>query len=423
MTGCEGATTTTSSTPAARAVTAPISTEDGYGARPPGAYTAARRTGTSRSRTEWPCSSVTAVSAPSPAAATASMLAAASFSARRTSGSSASSAASRRGWGTRPQYPSPKRCSYSATAAFPRRRTSSTIAATASATEAAAGTVARTSAATSAASATVQLRRIADPREQLVDLRGLELVRDRVGDQAGRRGPQLLAHDQPVLAQRRAGGGEVDDPLDQPGQRGQLDRALDLDDLRLAPGALEVAGGGARVLRRDAHHSEPAQRLGGGVVAVDGREHHHAAPVAEVGKLVDLALHLLGEHVLAGDAEVGGARLDVGGHVGGPHRDDPDLGEQQAAVVVAHDCGLDAERVQEIQGLPHQRPARHRHGQPVQAHRTPRGPSAVSPLKPIARPRGPSAVSALMPTSPLARPLRRGRCAAARRSAPTRTPA
>ena len=37
MTGCAGAATTTSSTPAARAVTAPITTDDGYGWRPPGA--------------------------------------------------------------------------------------------------------------------------------------------------------------------------------------------------------------------------------------------------------------------------------------------------------------------------------------------------------------------------------------------------
>ena len=95
--------------------------------------------------------------------------------------------------GTRPHCPSPKRYSYSATAALPRRRTSSTIAATSAATDSAAGTVARTSAATAAASATVQLRRIADPGEQLVDLGGLQLVRDRVGDQARGRGPDLLA--------------------------------------------------------------------------------------------------------------------------------------------------------------------------------------------------------------------------------------
>jgi hypothetical protein len=38
-------TTTTSATPAARAVTTPITTVLGYGARPPGTYTAARDTG------------------------------------------------------------------------------------------------------------------------------------------------------------------------------------------------------------------------------------------------------------------------------------------------------------------------------------------------------------------------------------------
>ena len=51
----------------------------------------------------------------------------------------------------------------------------------------------------------------------------------------------LLADDEAVLAQRRAGRGEVDDRLDQAGQRRELDRALDLDDLGLAAGLLEVA--------------------------------------------------------------------------------------------------------------------------------------------------------------------------------------
>ena len=50
----------------------------------------------------------------------------------------------------------------------------------------------------------------------------------------------LLAHHEVVLAQRGAGGGEVDDRLHDAGQRGELDRALDLDDLRLAAGLLEV---------------------------------------------------------------------------------------------------------------------------------------------------------------------------------------
>ena len=65
-----GEQTTTSSTPAARAVTTPITTVLGYGARPPGTYTAAAPTGTSRSVTLWPCGNCTVRSASTPAWAT-----------------------------------------------------------------------------------------------------------------------------------------------------------------------------------------------------------------------------------------------------------------------------------------------------------------------------------------------------------------
>src|SRR5256885_4805477 len=47
--------------------------------------------------------------------------------------------------------------------------------------------------------------------------------------------------------------------MDQAGERRELDRPLDLDDLRLAAGALEVTGGDARVLGCDPHHAETAQ--------------------------------------------------------------------------------------------------------------------------------------------------------------------
>ena len=57
------------------------------------------------------------------------------------------------------------------------------------------------------------------------------------------------------------------------------------------------------------------------VVAATGGEHHPAAAVAEVEQLVDGPVGLLEQHVLAGDADVGGAGLDVGGHVGGAHGD------------------------------------------------------------------------------------------------------
>ena len=83
------------------------------------------------------------------------------------------------------------------------------------------------------------------------------------------------------------------------------------------PVSLEVRGGDPRVLRRDAHDAEPAQRLGGRVgLAVDAwRGPSRQRAEAEVEQLVDLALALLDQDVLAGDADVGGAGLDVGRHV------------------------------------------------------------------------------------------------------------
>src|SRR5690349_14654157 len=65
-----GEQTATSITPAARAVTTPITTVLGYGARPPGAYTAADATGSSRSSTVWPCGRLTLTSPLTPAWAT-----------------------------------------------------------------------------------------------------------------------------------------------------------------------------------------------------------------------------------------------------------------------------------------------------------------------------------------------------------------
>ena len=69
--------------------------------------------------------------------------------------------------------------------------------------------------------------------------------------------------------------------------------------------------------------------------------------------------------------EVGGARLDVGRHVGRPHRHDPDLPEQQLAVVGAHLGGVDPERVEQVERL-------------AESAR-PRGTAMVSPFSPTAR--------------------------------------
>src|SRR5579863_10058058 len=86
----------------------------------------------------------------------------------------------------------------------------------------------------SAASASVRRSSRTGALQQLVDCGRLQLVGDGVGDQARRALGDRLADHEVVLAQRRARGGEVDDRLDEAGQRRELDRALDLDDLGLA---------------------------------------------------------------------------------------------------------------------------------------------------------------------------------------------
>ena len=129
--------------------------------------------------------------------------------------------------------------------------------------------------------------RLAQPRGQLVDLGGAQLVGDPVGDEAGGALDDLLAHLEVVLLQGAAGGDQVDDAVAEADQRRQLDRALDLDHLDLAAGALEVALGDARVLGRDPHHPEAALGLAEALVALAPGEHHAAAAEAEVEQLVD----------------------------------------------------------------------------------------------------------------------------------------
>src|SRR5919201_2030626 len=171
-----------------------------------------------------------------PASATARTLAAPSFRPRVTSGSSFSSASASSTGATTIRSLSENVSSYSSSASSPRSRTSSTIAVTCTAPVSV--TVPRTRAAAAAAVSVVQLSRT-DALQQRVDRRCLDLVGDGVGDQPRGRGGDLLAHDEAVLLQRRPGGGQVDDPLDEAGQRRQLVRALDLDDLGLTTGPLE----------------------------------------------------------------------------------------------------------------------------------------------------------------------------------------
>ncbi len=135
-----------------------------------------------------------------------------------------------------------------------------------------------------------------------------------------------------------------------------------------ATGLLKVLRGGLVVLRRDAHDAEPPQGLGRRIGPGDGCEDHPAGAVAEVQQLVDLALGLLGQHVLTRDADIRCARLDVGRHVGGAHRHDADVGEQELAVVGAHLARVDSDRVEAIQRALHQRAPRDGDRQARRAH-------------------------------------------------------
>src|SRR3954471_16818813 len=206
------------------------------------------------------------------------MLAIAVRSPARTSSASASPAASISAAGTRTsggwgRIPS-KRSTKLRSAASPPPRTASTISATSPPTDAPPGASARSA---SAPPAPLSRSTRTQAPHHLVDLRRLELVRDRVGDQPRRRGEQLLADDEPVLAQGGPRRCQVDDRLGEARERRELHRPLDLDDLSLAPGALEIGVGRPRVLGRDPHDAETPQRLPDRVRLGLDRGHDHAA--------------------------------------------------------------------------------------------------------------------------------------------------
>src|SRR5436190_4887527 len=237
-------------------------------------------------------------SAPTPDTATSRTFAAASSSAEasvgsaRRSAAAISSGATTRGPGSAPPVSSSR--VRAATASSPPARTRATISSTRATT---AGGIARAwrsarAAADGSVSSAARSTRT-EPLLDIVDGGRLELVGHRIGDQPRGAAGDLLAHHESVLLQRRARRREVDDRLDQAGERSQLDRALDLDDLGLPAGLLEPARGDPGVLRGHSNHAEAPQGLRGRVVARASGQHHPAAAVAEVEELVDVALALL----------------------------------------------------------------------------------------------------------------------------------
>src|SRR5215210_6629094 len=222
-----------------------------------------------------------------------------------------------------------KRSVYSRRAASPLSRTSSTILRAESRTVLERNPPGRRNSPTSSAGplprASIFLTKaFATPLHRVgqgYDLAVAQAVGAAVGDQTGRRGGDLIEHNEIVLAQRRACGGEVDDALCEADEGRELDGTVQLYDLRLAAHALEVAPCGVGEFGRNPND------LG----VADGTTHvfcpvlwggpdHTAPPRPEVPQLDHVGLLLI-EHVLADDADVRGPILDEDGHVGGPADD------------------------------------------------------------------------------------------------------
>src|SRR5215207_2515715 len=200
-----------------------------------------------------------------------------------------------------------------------------------------------------------------------------EAVGAAVGDEAGGGVRDLIEDDQVVLAEGRPGGAEVHDALGEADERGELDGAVELDDLRLAAQSLEVASGGVGKLGRDPHHlgvrdgPEYLLRplLGGG-------QDHPARAGSEVPELHDVRPLLL-EYVLADYPDVRRPVLDEDRHVRGTAHDELGLlapVEEPASVVPQH-LHRQPRPTERHEGIFEDRTLRYRHPQPAQGRTLP----------------------------------------------------
>src|SRR5215210_2509858 len=200
------------------------------------------------------------------------------------------------------------------------------------------------------------------------DLAVTQTVGAAVGDQARRRGGDLIEHHQVVLAQGGARGGEVDDALCQSEQGRELYGAVQFYDLGLAAHALEVASRGVGEL---GGHPDDLGVTDGAphflCHALRGGQDHTAVPGTEVLQLNDI-WPLLVEYVLADDTDVGGTVLDEDGHVGGPA--DDKLGVfcrvYEPAPVLSHEGRREPGPLERGERVGEDGALRHGHPQPAQ---------------------------------------------------------
>src|SRR5579859_1191561 len=223
-----------------------------------------------------------------------------------------------------------KRWVQSLSASSPRRRTSAMMADTTSVTSCAVSRLSSSSrlkAASKWVSARFSLRAIGtlpetlDPAGQLFRP-GLE--RRSVDDQPRGDIGDPLYFDKAIGLQRGPGGHQVHDQAAQAEAGRQLHCAVQLDAFRLHAALGEMLGGDGGVFGGDANMA-PARRI---VLAGQFDRFGHrqmAFADAEIERGIDLGIVELHQHVIAGDADLGGAERDEGGDVEGAHADDVDM--------------------------------------------------------------------------------------------------
>ena len=118
--------------------------------------------------------------------------------------------------------------------------------------------------------------------------------------------------------------------------------------------ARKMLAGGAHVL---GGHPQPATAHGC-LRIIEAFGHRHAQPTAadaQVHRLEDAFAAMLQHHVTAGDAQVGRAVLHVGGHVAGPHDQQPQAGiiggQDQLTAVGCLGIKMNAARRQQVGGI------------------------------------------------------------------------
>src|SRR6266511_2264918 len=165
--------------------------------------------------------------------------------------------------------------------------------------------------------------------EQRLHHSALQLERSRIDDQPRADRHDRLDFDEIVRRERAAARYQVDDRIGETGARRELHRAVQLDQVDVHAFRRKMLARGAHVLGRHAD-ARAALHVARPIEAPLGRDREAAARDLEIERLIETVAAVLEQHVLAGDAEIGGAVFDVRRHVRSADDDDRQVGPVRA---------------------------------------------------------------------------------------------